>query len=101
MIRLTWEPSAAQLLKGTHAVYPHLNDFTGKLIFCYKNQNQTKNIPVGLPSSPIKIWGKSVRGSWVMIGQTNKQKDKQRLNFIYRRYDHSTFLVYSESSGGS
>ena len=25
-----------------------------------ESQNQAKNIPVGLPSSPIKIWGKSV-----------------------------------------
>ena len=23
------------------------------------------------------------KGSWVMIGQTNKQKDKERLHFIY------------------
>ena len=46
------------LLKVTPAVYPHWNDFTGKLNFHYKNlesQNQAKNIPVGLPSSPIKI----------------------------------------------
>ena len=27
-----------------------------------ESQNQTKNIPVGLSSSPIKIWDKSVQG---------------------------------------
>ena len=33
---LSWEPSAAQLLlKVTPAVYPHLNDFTGKQNFRY------------------------------------------------------------------
>ena len=27
-----------------------------------ESQNQAKNIPMGLPSSPIKIFGKSVTG---------------------------------------
>ena len=42
---------------------------TDSLIFSNKvnllkldSQNQAKNNPVGLPSSPIKIWGKSVQG---------------------------------------
>ena len=55
-------PALPRLLKVTPAVYPHLNDFTGTLNFPYKSRptylkisNQAKNIPVGLPSSPIKI----------------------------------------------
>ena len=44
--------------------------------------NQAKNISVALQRSRIKIWGKRSWGSWVMIGQTNTQTDKQRL-FIY------------------
>ena len=62
------EPSAAlpRLLKVTPAVYPHLNDFTGKNFVVkvdplnLESQNQANNITVGLPSSPIKIWGKLV-----------------------------------------
>ena len=34
---LAWEPSAAEVTKVTPAVYPHLNDFTGKLNFRYKS----------------------------------------------------------------
>ena len=30
---LAWEPSAAKVTKSYSAVYPHLNDFTGKLNF--------------------------------------------------------------------
>ena len=38
--------------------------------------NQTKSIPVGLPRSPIKIWGKSVQG-FLSYDRKNKQKDRQ------------------------
>jgi len=58
-------PELPRLLIVTLAVYPHLvlnHDFTRKLNFPYKvdplnleSQNKTKNIPVVLPSSPIKI----------------------------------------------
>ena len=48
--------------KVTPPVFPHLNDFTGKLIFFIKvdprileSQNQAQYMPVGLPSSSIKI----------------------------------------------
>ena len=49
-----------------------------------KSQNQAKNIPVVLPSSPIQIWGKSVQG-FMSYDQTytNKQKNKD-YNFIYK-----------------
>ena len=74
----------------TNVVYPHLVDFTGKLNFRIKvdslnleSQNQAKNISVVHPSSPIKIWDKSVtRGYWVMIGQTNRQTNKD-YNYTY------------------
>ena len=35
--------------------------------------NQAKNIPVVLPSSMIKIWGKLFEGSWVIIVKINSQ----------------------------
>jgi len=40
------------------------------------SQNQAKNIPVALPSSLIKIFGKSVQG-FLSYDQTNKQTDTQ------------------------
>ena len=53
------------LLKVNSAVYPHF--LLGNLIFAIKvdplnldYQNQVKNISVGLSSSLIKIWGKSI-----------------------------------------
>jgi len=54
-------PALSRLLKVSPAVYPHLNDFSVKVdTLNLESQNQAKNIPVGLPSSPIKIWGKSI-----------------------------------------
>ena len=51
----------------------------GNLIFVIKvdslnleSQNQAKNISVDLPSSPIKIWGKSVK-RFLSYDRTNKQ----------------------------
>ena len=32
---LDWDPTLPRFLKVTPAVYPHLNDFTGKLNFRY------------------------------------------------------------------
>ena len=58
-IKISWEPSAAEDTKVAPAVYPHLNDFTGKLNFrpiqLGISKPSYRNIPVGLPSSPIKI----------------------------------------------
>ena len=72
-----------RLLKVTPAVYLNLNDFTGVLNFAIKvfplnleSQNQAKNIPVDLPSSPIKIWGKSVQG-FLSYDRTKKQTNRQ------------------------
>ena len=36
--------------------------------------NQTKDNPVGLPSYPIKIWGKLVQG-FLSYDRTNKQTE--------------------------
>ena len=76
-----------RLLKDTPAFYPHLNDFTRKLNFRYfsdflnlESQNQVKNIFVGLPSSSIKICGKSMQ-EFLSYDRTNKQTPKQRLLF--------------------
>jgi len=68
--------SAPQVTKSYSAVYPHLNDFLQLKL--------THSIPMGLLSSPIKIWGKSVQG-FLRYDWTNKQTDKQRLKlYIYK-----------------
>ena len=41
---------------------------------------QDKNLPIVIPSSQIKIWGKSVKG-FMSYDRTKKQTDKQ--GFIY------------------
>ena len=48
-----------------------------------ESQNQAKNIPVGLLSISIKIWGKSVQGvsELRLDKQTNKQTNRY-YNFI-------------------
>ena len=59
-ILLAWEP---RFFIVTPAVYPHLDDFTGKLTFCYisrpelnlESQSQDKNITMILQKPPIKI----------------------------------------------
>ena len=70
-------PVLPRLIKVTPAVYPHLNDFSVKVdTLNLEFQIQAKNIPVGLPSSPIKIWGKLVQG-FLSYDRTNKQTDRQ------------------------
>ena len=65
---LDWETSAAKDTKSYFNPLPALERFSGKLNFAFKVDalnletiNQAKNISTGLPSSPIKIWGKSVQ----------------------------------------
>ena len=43
---------------------------------------KVKNIPLGLQSSPIKIWCKSSKGSWLTNKQTDKRTNRE-YNFIY------------------
>ena len=40
-----------------------------------ESQNQVMNISVGLPTSPIKIWRKSVKG-FLISDRTHKQTDR-------------------------
>ena len=40
-----------------------------------ESRNQAKNIPDGLPSFQSKFEANRSRGSWVMIGQTNRQTE--------------------------
>ena len=86
---LAWEPSVAQSTHSYSRRLPALFAlfFTGKLTFrCKSRPTQLRiskpiiNISVGLPSTPIKIWGKSVKG---VLGydRTNKQTNKL---YIYR-----------------
>ena len=57
----------------------------------------SKNIPVGLPSSPIKILGKSVKGLWVMIGQTKRQTNRD-YNLTYIDKPPLAMFSYNPSS---
>ena len=66
---------------------------SGNKIFAIKvdllnleSQNQAKNISVGLPISPIKIWGKSVQG-FLSYDRTNKQTDWQTDRLTNRDYN--------------
>ena len=54
---LSWEPSAANVTKSYSRRLPALERFYWETKFSLnlESQNQAKNIPVGLPSSPIKI----------------------------------------------
>ena len=88
-IILAWEPSAVQVTKSlvTPAVYPHLNDLTGKRNFrptqFSTSKLRAKNIPVCSPSSTNKIWGRSVEG-FPSYEWSDKQTDKQRSQlYIY------------------
>ena len=62
MLKFAWEPSVAQVTHSYSRCLPALCKFTGKQNFAIKvdplnldSQNQTKNIPVVLPSSSMKI----------------------------------------------
>ena len=73
----------SRLLKVTPAVYPHSNDFTGKLIIAIKvdplnleSQNRAKNIPVGpscFPNGNLKLIGPGVS----KLRSDKKQTDRQ------------------------
>ena len=78
-------------LKVTHADYPHLNDFTEKVNFPYiivdplKTKLRTFLWISQVPQS--KFEANRSRSSSVMIGQTNKQTPKQRLQlYIYWKF---------------
>ena len=93
---LGWEPGAAQDTQVTSIVNLKLSDFTRKLNVRYKSRpihfrilNQSKNIPVALPSSPFKIWGKSVQG-FLSCDRTNKRTDTLK----DRHTEITTLCVY-------
>ena len=103
---LAWDPSAAQVTKKllppftcTWTILPGNWIFATQVsLLNLESQNQAKSIPVGLPSSPTKIWGKSVQ-VFPSYDRTNKQTDTQtRLQFyIYRDFSLIAFL--GKSSG--
>ena len=84
---LVLHPALPRLLKVTPAVYPHLNVFIGKLNS--RNQSRPTQLKIskprkehscGSPEFPnSKFEANQSRGSCFMIGQTNRQTDKQRL----------------------
>ena len=82
------------ILKVTLTIYPHLNDFTGKLNFRLRiSKPSYKNISMGLARSPIKILGFT---SYDRTNkQTNKKTPKQRLQ-LYIYIDMSEELDYIE-----
>ena len=70
---IAWKPSVAQ---GSQikilAIFPVKSGHTQLLEY----HNHAKNIPVGLPSSPIQILGKLVHG-FLSFDRTNKQQRLQ------------------------
>ena len=78
---LAWEPSAAKVTKSYSRHLPALEQFYPESKFSaikaeplnLEFQNKAKNIPVGLPNSPIKICGESVKG-FLSYDRTNKQR---------------------------
>ena len=87
---LVWEPCVA---RGTHSYsrcLPALGwFFTEKQNFRYSLPNlfrisKAKTIPVAFPSSPIKIWGKSVKGFlinlWIIV-------QSQKFEFYLKSYE--------------
>ena len=86
---LAWEPSAAKVTKSYYrrAVYPHLIDFYRETKYLLlMSTHSTWNLKTQLRTFPWLSWvfqskfeANRSRGFWVMIGQTNKQTDKQRL----------------------
>jgi len=77
-------PALPKVLIVTPAVYPHFVDFSGKLFFAIKVDSlnidlpvrPARNIPVVLPSSQIKIYGKLVQG-FMSYDLKNKQTNTQ------------------------
>ena len=55
-----------------------------------ESQNLDKNIS---QSSPIKIWGKSVKG-FLSYERKNKQTDKQRLQLYMLEISNNRMLIY-------
>ena len=47
-----------------------------------ESQNQAENIPLLLPSSPIKVWGRSVKG--FLSYDTNKETEITTCRYIFR-----------------
>jgi len=72
---LAWEPSATQVTYNYSCRLPALR------LLNLESQNQAKNIPVALPRSPTKVWGKSVNG-FLSYDRINKQTNRD-YNFIY------------------
>ena len=94
IFKLAWKPSSAKVTKRlgslkllliivllrrciTPAVYPHLNDFTGKLKVDPVNlKTKLRTFPWVSWVPPIKIWSKSVQG-FLSYDRTNKQTNRQ------------------------
>ena len=98
-IILPWEPSVAQVNHSYSRRLPALGRFKRVTnFFAIKvdplnldSQSQANNIPLVVPSSPIKIWGKSVL-RFIRYDRAYKQTNRD-YNFIYWDifYVHSFF----------
>ena len=66
-----------RLLNVTTAVYPHLVvNYDFSYLESLESSTQAKKNPLVLPSFPIKIWGKSVKG-FISYDRTSKQTNTQ------------------------
>ena len=79
------------MIKFYNIQYPALAGMFSKKTTCRtRTINQAKDIPVVLPSSPIKMWDKLIHGFWVhapmmkYIQSLKYKNEKNRVNFSQR-----------------
>ena len=89
-----FDPELPKLLKVSPAVYLHLDDFTFKVHpLNWESRNQSKNI-LWVSRVPQSIFeANQCRGSWVMIGQSDRQTEITTL-YMYRRGCARNSLFY-------
>ena len=75
IIKLAWLP---RLLIVTHAVYPHLNGFNGKLNFCFLSQSHSnQNLKTKLRTFQWVSRVQNLRQGFLSYDRTNKHTDRQ------------------------
>ena len=104
---LAWAFSSAKETKSNSRRLPALEWFYRETRFSlFKSTHSTKNLKTKLRTFPrvsrvtqVKFEANLSRGSWVMIGQTNRQTDKKILQFyIYcRRFNSNLIASYFKS----
>ena len=89
--KLAWEPVAAQFTHISQGVYPHLVDLYQDTKYSLLKSNHSpwnlktklRTFPWLSPVPQSKFETNRSRGSWVMIGQTNR---KAEILYLYKDY---------------